>query len=274
MSLMQSKSKKYFSRTCTISSVLLMIFCSIFGLSVACSSPEVDHVKQGDACLAKGDFDLAIQEYMMAGKQDPNLDVQTKLDQAYAQKIAKLLEAGEYDKSIEEGLALLSQSPSDSLKIKLANAYIDRAWYYKEKRLNPYALNDLMSANEVAPQYYRAHYELGRFYNNQWQYSLAIPELSRAILLKPDFAPAYNERAFAYFKNQKFEAALTDIDKAIELEPTEAKFYYTRSLIYRSIQKNDLAIADIELAMKLSEDNALTEQLLNDLESIRAVLSR
>ena len=274
MELDYKKATDYIHRAFIRATVFVAVFCLIPGSLIACTNPAINHLKQGDMCLEKGDFDLAILEYSRAGEQDPGIDVKSKIDQVYAKRIATMLEAGDYDRSIDEGLKLLATAPSDSLRIKLADAYIGRAWYYKDKRLNPYTLKDLMSAIETAPQYYRAHHELGQFYSNQWQYNLAIPELNRAITLKPDFAPAYNERAFSYFKNQKWEPALADICKAIEMEPAEAQFYYTRSLIYRGTQKNDLAIHDLETALRLSKDAALTEQLISDLKSMRALLSQ
>jgi len=181
-----------------------------------------------------------------------------------------LLGAQDYDTVIEETRSALNGNPEDiSLKEKLADAYIARAWYYKVKRLNPYTLNDLSKAVEVAPKYYRVYYELGRFHNNQWQFSIGLLDLNKALSLKPDFAPAYCERGYSNYKNQKYDVALADVNKAIELDAEDGQFYYMRSLVYRAMGKNDLAVGDLETVLRLSKDTALTAQANADLQKLQ-----
>lgn len=182
--------------------------------------------------------------------------------------VSALLKADDYDRAIEEARAALDAAPSDSLREKLADAYMARAWYYKAKRLNPYTLKDLMSAEEAAPNYYRVYYDLGRFYNNQMQQSTGVLELNKCIKLKPDFAPAYNERSACESRIYRWEPALADADKAVQLNPEEALYYYTRSLAYRGLQKNKEAIADLEMVLKLSKDQALTDKANIDLKTL------
>lgn len=177
-----------------------------------------------------------------------------------------LLGTENYDRIIEETKAALDGDPEGLvLREKLADAYIARAWYYKLKRLNPYTLNDLSKAVEVAPKYYRAYYELGRFHNNQWQFSIGLLDLNKALSLKPDFAPAYSERGYSNYKNQKYDAALADVNKAIELDAADGQFYYMRSLVYRAMGKNDLAISDLETTIRLSKDQSLADKAGADL---------
>ncbi len=171
----------------------------------------------------------------------------------------RMLAADDFDRAVEAGTAALAAAPDDvTLKEKLADAYIARAWYYKSKRLNPYTVTDLFKAIEIAPKYYRAHYELGRFHNNQWQFGIAIYDLNIALSLKPDFAPAYSERAYSYYKNRKFDAGLADSNKAIELDSTVAQFYCTRSLIYAATGKPDLALEDADKAVRIAPLDAFS----------------
>lgn len=184
--------------------------------------------------------------------------------------VSVLLVAEEYDRAIEEaGVALWVNTENITLREKLADAYIARAWYYKVKRLNPNTLNDLSKAVEVAPEYYRAHYELGRFHNNQWQFSVGRLDLDKALSLKPDFAPAYSERSYSNYKKQKYEAALDDVNKAIELDAADGQFYYMRSLINRGMGRNDLAMGDLETVLRLSKDKALTDKAGADLQALK-----
>ena len=177
---------------------------------------------------------------------------------ASEETIGQLLRAEDYDNAITGAKAALaaSSSPSDSLREKLADAYIARAWFYKSKRLTTYTLADLFSAAQTAPGYYRAHYELGRFHNNQWQFSIGLLDLNKAIALNPDLAAAYGERAYSYYKNQKFEAALADVGEAIEMDPSDPRFYCTRSLIYVATGKPDLALEDANKAVRIAPSDA------------------
>ncbi len=254
-----------------ITCIAALSFCLCFLL--ACTNPAnmaSEHIKQGDIYFQQGNFDLAISEYTRAGELDPSIDVKAKVNQANEKKVGLLLQAGDYDKSIEVGISALAAAPEDdNLKEKLADAYIGRAWFYKAKRLNPYALKDLLSAVETAPGYFMAHYELGRFYNNQWQFSIGILDLNKALSLKPDFAAAYSERAYSNYKNQKYETGLADANKAIGLDPTDAQFYYNRSLVYRGMGNNDLAVSDLETTLKLSKNTALTDKAGADLQALK-----
>jgi tetratricopeptide (TPR) repeat protein len=183
--------------------------------------------------------------------------------------LSTLLGADDYDRVIREANAALDDNPeAPILREKLADAYIARAWFYKVKRLNPYTLNDLSKAVEVAPKYYRAYYELGRFHNNQWQFSIGLLDLNKALSLKPDFAPAYNERGYSNYKNQKYEAALSDINKAIELDAADGQFYYLRSQVYLGMGKNDLAVSDLATVLRLSKDITLTGKASADLQKL------
>jgi tetratricopeptide (TPR) repeat protein len=217
---------------------------------------------------------------------------------------SRLPDESDYEKAISDAVSALSSNPADiKLKEKLADAYIDRAWYYKAKRLNTYTSADLFKAVEIAPDYYLAYYELGRFHNNQWQFGIGIFDLNKALSLKPDFAPAYSERAYAYYKNQRYEQALADADKAVGLDPldprsyctrsliyvatarpdlaqadadkavqiapSDAFSYYNRSLVYTAIGKPDLAIADLATTLKLSGDDLLTTRANADLQKLR-----
>jgi tetratricopeptide (TPR) repeat protein len=191
-------------------------------------------------------------------------------NQTGSSSITSLLRADDYDRVIGAANAALNDNPGDLvLREKLADAYIARAWYYKVKRLNPYTLNDLSKAEEVAPKYYRAYYEMGRFHNNQWQFSIGLLDLNKALSLKPDFAPAYSERGYSNYKNRKYDAALADVNKAIEIDAADGQFYYMRSLVYRGMGKSDLAVSDLETTIRLSKDPSLADKAGVDLLLLR-----
>lgn len=183
--------------------------------------------------------------------------------------VTAALKAGDYDRAIDDARVAYNADPSDLTGQKLAEAYMARAWYYKSKRLTTYALGDLLSAVEAAPNYYLAYYDLGRFYNNQVMQAAAIVELNRCLKLKPDFAPAYNERSACYSRIYKWEAAVADADKAIQLDPQEAAYYYTRSIAWRGMGKKEQAASDLKQVIQLSTDSNLRQKAVDELQAIK-----
>jgi tetratricopeptide (TPR) repeat protein len=204
----------------------------------------------------------------VARGQDNQTDVKTQADQAAADNYASILNSDAYDQAIAAGRSALAASATEDAREKLADAYIARAWFYWERRLMPYAVNDLYSAVQAAPAYYKAYYELGRFHNDQWQFSMGILDLNKALSLMANYAPAYSERAYSYYKNQKYDLSLADANQAIGLDPTQATFYYNRSLAYRGLKKNDLAIADLQMVIKMSTDDKLIGKAKADLQAL------
>jgi tetratricopeptide (TPR) repeat protein len=223
------------------------------GLLTACSGIAVQ------PAAPQGGINIPVDNSTAVAKTGsvalPNVSVPT--GQSVAENINLLLKAEDYDRDIENARSALDSSPSDeSLRQKLADAYIARAWFYKIKRLTTYTSADLFKAVEVAPNYYRSHYEIGRFHNNQWQFGIGLFDLNKALALKPDFAPAYSERAYSNYKNQNFDAALSDVNKSIELDPSASASYCTRSLIYVATGKTALALEDTDTAVRIAPSDA------------------
>ena len=282
----------------------VFIFCAAAllvaaGIFLACSVPHGLPASSQQQSISA----IAATEPSDSSHTGSSPDMKTDTSQAGADAISHLLRAEDYDDAIQDGQVALQSSPADiDLQQKLADAYIGRAWFYKSKRLTTYTLADLSRALEVAPGYYRAHYEMGRFHNNQWQFSIGLTDLNKALALKPDFEPAYVERAYSYYKNQKWEQALQDVKQAIELDPADrqtyrmrglvhvatgkpdlaledvnraiamdtmdAQSYYYRSLVYTSMGKVDLAIADLQTTLKLSDDDMLTARANVDCQAL------
>lgn len=241
----------------------------------ACVETASEHIKRGDEYLAQGNIDAALAEYNRASEIDTAVEVQSRINRAYGIKLDLLIQASEFNTAIEEGLKTLASSPSEDIRERVADAYIARAWFYKSKRLNPYAIKDLTSAVEIAPRYYRVYYERGRFYNNQWQHNIGLLDLNKAVELKPDHAASYNERAYSYYKSKKYEQALKDSCHALQLNPKEANFYYTRSLIYTAMQEYTLAAADLEQTISLArEDDELAIKAKSDLKALKSTTSQ
>ncbi|MGA2158169.1 MAG: hypothetical protein ABSG90_03005 [Dehalococcoidia bacterium] len=200
--------------------------------------------------------------------QDTPANVKTQTDQAAVGNYASVLNSDVYDQAVAMGRSALAASATEANREKLADALIARAWFYWERRLNPYAISDLTSAVQTAPAYYKTYYERGRFYDDQWQFPLAFLDLNKTLSMMANFAPAYSERAYSNYKLRKYDESLADADKAIGLDATQAAFYYNRSLAYRGLKENDLAIADLQTVIKMSTDDTLTQKAQADLHTL------
>ncbi len=236
----------------TVLMILIVTLLIFSGLLMACS------VRPAETSQRDGTDFASANTTAVSDKKEFSLpDASAQAGLSGSDNVSLLLRAEDYDKAVEYGRAALAASPTDEmLKQKLADAYIARAWFYKSKRLTTYTLADLFKAVEIAPNYYLAHYEIGRFHNNQWQFSIGLLDLNKALSLKPDFAPAYAERAYSHYKNQKYEQALADVNKSIELAPSDPRSYCTRSLIYLATGKPDPAVEDANKAVRIAPSDA------------------
>ncbi|MBN1375480.1 MAG: hypothetical protein JXA01_04935 [Dehalococcoidia bacterium] len=221
-------------------------------LLAACSSGSDAPAEQTRQDAVSANATAEIKEFTLP-------PAQPQAAQEGTDNISLLLRADDYDKAIDEARSALEAAPNDqSLHQKLADAYIARAWFYKLKRLTTYTLADLSRAVEAAPNYYRSHYEIGLFHNNQWQFSIGLLDFNKAITLNPDYAPAYAERAYSHYKNQKYDLALSDVNKSIELDLAVPRPYCVRSLVYAAGKKFDLALKDAIKAVLIAPQDAFS----------------
>ena len=114
-----------------------------------------------------------------AQAQDITANVKTQTDQAAVGNYASVLNSDAYDQAVAMGRSALAASATEANREKLADALIARAWFYWERRLNPYAISDLTSAVQAAPVYFKVYYQREWFYDDQWQFPLAFLDLNK-----------------------------------------------------------------------------------------------
>ncbi len=81
------------------------------------------------------------------------------------------------------------------------------------------AIEEYKAAIKEYPDYFDAHYNLGRLYLDKQGYSEAIAELKTAVSLKPDDANAHNNLGLALKHNRDLNGALAQYQEAVRLNP-------------------------------------------------------
>ena len=165
----------------------ISLACIGLGIAVAIYSilvPIVNarfYFNRGDAYDAKGNSDLAIQDYTKALEFDP------KFAAAYNNR----------------GLAYFNEGKS--------NLSIQNEVY------SDLAIQDFTKALEFDPKLALAYYNRGLAYNKNGDYDLAIQDFTKALEFDSKLALAYANRGLAYYKNGEIDEAIADYREALKL---------------------------------------------------------
>jgi len=81
------------------------------------------------------------------------------------------------------------------------------------------AIEEYKAAIKEFPDYFEAHYNLGRLYLDRQGYSEAIAELKTAVDLRPGDANAHNNLGLALKHNRDLNGALEQYQQAVRLNP-------------------------------------------------------
>jgi len=104
---------------------------------------------------------------------------------------------------------------------------------------------------KVYPKDKRAHFELGTFYYNQRNYSLAKNSLEKAIEIDPKYAPAYNMLGYSYSLFGKYPKAEKVLKKYAELIPNEPNPYDSWGELLMKVGKFDESIDAYKKAISI-----------------------
>lgn len=96
-----------------------------------------------------------------------------------------------------------------------------------------------------------AHFELGTFYYNQRNYSLAKEELEKSIEIDPEYAPAYNMLGYSYSLLGKYIKAEKALKKYAELIPDESNPYDSWGELLMKVGKIDESIEAYKKAISI-----------------------
>ncbi len=191
--------------------------------------PLRDHIQayqnRGDLYMAKGQFDVAMQNY----------------DQA----VALLAKASKITKSIFE-----PATPTSVDDISAYYVYYQRGLAWQKQGQNQRAADDYTKAlqrREDAQGYWRR----AQAYQATGQLDPAIRDLDKAVSMSADNGMFTGERGLALNKKGEFDRAIVDFDKAISLAANDSASFNGRGVAW--LGKGDLAraLSDFDKAIAL-----------------------
>jgi len=169
----------------------------------------------------------------------------------------------EHDKAIADFSKAIELDPAD------AKAYRNRGLAYYYKREYDKAMADFNKAIDLNPEYAEGYYNRGTAYGAKGEYDKAIADFNKVIDLDPEYALAYGTRGLAYYYKGEYDKAIADYNK-VGLYAECARAYRTRGFAYTKLGEKEKAISDFEKCIELSENPALTQEVQEMLDKLRA----
>jgi tetratricopeptide (TPR) repeat protein len=214
----------------------------------------MDYVNQGYAFCEKGEFKLAIDNYKLALKIQPNNpDLQFLLksaeerifldEQIYkkmaeeAEGIAKLIRTmhginiDDIDNEIAKYTKALNQNHNDtSAKGKLGDLYYLRGLTFNSKKEFTKAIADYSEILKFDPNNKKALYKRGIAYearkNDLSDFDKSVADFEKLMQIDPEnykksLSNAYSSRGREFDKKRNYDQAISDFEKSLKLNPND-----------------------------------------------------
>ncbi|MCP4615048.1 MAG: tetratricopeptide repeat protein [Bradyrhizobium sp.] len=198
------------------------------------AAQAIAYNNRGNAYIAKGDFDRAIQDF----------DQSIKLNANYAKPLSNrgvaLMRKGEYDGAIEAFDEAIRLKPS------YANAYLNRAEAYLKKGDHARAIEDYDEAIRLNPGLDIVWH--GRCWAQAVLGDLqpALEACNKALQSGINNAATYDSLGLIHLKMEQPGKAIDDYDAAVRLNPKLASALYGRGLA--RLKTGDKAGSDADIA--------------------------
>ncbi len=259
----------------------------IFAIDINDQNPD-HYITLSEAYLALGNPDLCLEGLEKALEIDP------KNQEAFLKKAQLYLIMHEYDKTYEtlrellnidsynptayyiRGFGLLEQGDTASAVRSFITA-IDQKQDYFEAHLqigiiyarqsNPLAVDYLSNAIDIKPELPEPYYQLGFYYQENNQLSLAVSTYNLLLSMIPDYTFAiYNLGYINLVYLQRYESAVEYFTQVIGLDPGQYDAFYNRGYSYELMKKKELARSDYQKALELRTNYQLAIDGLNRLD--------
>ena len=225
--------------------------------------PLRDHIQayqnRGDLYMAKGQFDVAMQNYDQAVAL---LAKATKITKSIFEPATptSVDDISAYYVYYQRGLAWQKQGQNQRAaddytkalqRREDAQGYWRRAQAYQATgQLDP-AIRDFDKAVSLSADNTMFIAERGLALTKKGEFDRAIADFDKAISLTADYAVAFNGRGMAWLGKGDFPRAFSDFDKAVNLQTTVASYRDNRGQAL--IKKGDVtaAIADFDKAIDM-----------------------
>lgn len=141
------------------------------------------------------------------------------------------------------------------------NFYLAREW--------DRAIEQYRKTLEIDPDFFSAHYALGRAYAMKRNFAGAIAELERACSLDNSTA-MFGSLGYAYAASGKRDGAQKILNKLKQLSRQHYVSPYTQALIYAGLGENDLAFESLERAYEDRNDFMVWLKVDPELDGLRS----
>jgi tetratricopeptide (TPR) repeat protein len=198
-----------------------------------------------------GNREAGIEALEEACKTNPDDSISSKLSVVYAEAGYENFISDNYEGTIQcfENCIRLEADSADAVYSVLGVCY---------KRLGRYeaAVEALMKALEINPDYANSYYLLGSVYDELERYDEAILAYRKAVEINPKDDVAYHSLGYVYGKLGRHKQEIEAYKKAIELVPDEAVTHYNLGKTYIEIGNKDSALQQYEILKTLDEKSA------------------
>ena len=187
--------------------------------------PEI-YVLRGAAYCDKGEFDLAITDFIKALQLEPNYaNARFCLIGTYVLRGVAYLGKGEFDLAITDFIKALQLEPNyANARFCLIGTYALRGVAYCDKGEFDLAIINFTEALQLQVGFAGTHdyfaeiyFARGAAYLGKGEFDLAIADLTEALQLKPNNVGAYNSRGEAWLHLKKWEKAKADLSAAKDM---------------------------------------------------------
>jgi Tfp pilus assembly protein PilF len=125
----------------------------------------------------------------------------------------------------------------------------------KSVGLNPWWITPVTKNSSDNPE---AMYQLGRYYQGQNRFDLAIASYQRALDADSSYVEAHNGMGIIYSKQKRYDEAIHEFKLAIQLDPRSAHTFNNLGYVYILQGQYSASIEALEQAIKLDPTNQNT----------------
>lgn len=210
------------------------------------------HYLLGISALTEGNPTLALQEFLLAEKEDSgDADIQAGLAQAYIQKQAWALAEKHLKRAIslnnspqhhnnlgalyltteryDDSIAEFRKAAEDLLFATPEVAWTGVGFAYFKKNDYSAAESYYQKARDLNPRYANVHFRLGELYYHQDRPADAIGEFARSIELAPRRADGYYWLGLSAMKTEDKARARRAFEETIKLAPDSEQARLSRN---------------------------------------------
>lgn len=280
-------------------SILIAIGLIIgLGFSVNPAAADTEKAKErfntGLQLMQEGNDTLAIAEYIMAIKEDPEfVDAYINLGSIYFTR----KEYGEAESNFKKATEINAKNPDAfanlgrtyykqkkyleaeetykaalSAKVGYFDTYKDLGLLYHKQKNWPAMVENMMRFTEKVKDDYLSFYLLGKGLKNLKKYPDAIKALGKSIELKADYFNSHSTLGQIYQNQEKHRDAYQAFKKAVEVKPNSYRAYYNLAISYETLyqddsEKIDKIISNWNQFLKVAKGNPKAKDLIPGTES-------